>query len=58
MEEIETAGQLLYGIYLQSFGSVFAPKWGKLTDDSRGGWEKTALAYRAAVSTHYMMTQD
>lgn len=35
----KTKGQILYGMYQKIFGTIFAPTWWELTEESRLGWE-------------------
>lgn len=39
-------GQYLYENYCQVFGTLFAPKWEGLSEDSRSNWAKLELATR------------
>jgi hypothetical protein len=40
-----TKGQILYNLYLEVFGTVFAPKWEELSDHSRVGWNDLASRF-------------
>ena len=46
---MKTKGQLLYESYLSVFGSVFAPTWEGLTEESRTKWEQLAVDYYSAL---------
>jgi hypothetical protein len=40
-----TKGETLYSLYLKIFGTLFAPKWPDLTDESRQHWNDLATMY-------------
>jgi len=37
---VKDTGRYLYETYLKIFGTVFAPSWRELTEESRTGWAK------------------
>lgn len=39
-------GETLYTMYLKVFGTIFAPRWRDLTDESRAGWARLEREYR------------
>jgi hypothetical protein len=44
MADKNAPGQYLYQNYLAVFGTVFAPSWRELTEESRSNWAKLELA--------------